>query len=184
MTPSIKKFIFIKYILFCSYFLLSQSQVNIGIGAGQQFGFPGIRAGYKWNKLEGSINGGILGSAIPSNQIPKNFTRLEAMNYCIGVGLSFLLKERTLSSDFSAGFSLSYNYGTVLFKTNDQLNILTSFQNVHTLCLNNEWQLKYTRWRFGYGVGYSNEYESVTGKIYPLITLGCIFKIWQKKADY
>ena len=70
------------------------------------------------------------------------------------------------------------------FKSSDNYNITTELQNVHTLCLNNEFQLKYTRWRFGYGIGYSNEYKTVTGKVYPLITLGCIFKIWQKKSDY
>jgi hypothetical protein len=179
-----KNIIFI-ILLISSGILLGQNQVNVGLGAGQQFGFPfGIRAGYKWNKFEGSINGGILGYGITSNNIPKNYSKFEAMNYCIGVGLSFFLKERTLTPEISTGTSLSYNFGTVIFKTTDQLNILTSFLNVHTLCLNNEWQFKHVRWRFGYGVGYSNEYESITGKFYPLITLGCVFKIWQKKADY
>ena len=160
--------------LFSSNLLFSQSQVNIGIGAGQQFGFPGIRAGYKWNKIEGSANFGIIGAIAPRT-IPVNYTKFEAMHKCIGVGLSFFIKEK---------FAICYNYGTILFNKSDSYNITTELQNVHTLSLNNDWQFKHTRWRFGYGIGYSNEYKSFTGKIYPVITLGCIFKIWQSKADY
>ncbi len=154
--------------------LLSQSQINLGVGVGQQFGLPGIRVGYKWNKIEGSANFGIIG-AIAQKTIPVNYTKLEAMHKCIGVGLSFFITEK---------FALCYNYGTILFKKSDSYNITTELQNVHTLSLNNDWQFKHTRWRFGYGIGYSNEYKSFTGKIYPVITLGCIFKIWQSKADY
>jgi hypothetical protein len=168
-----------KNILFAILFtiptiLLSQSQLNIGIGGGQQFGLPGIRVGYKWNKIEGSVNYGLLGS-IDTRTVPKNYSAYDAMHKCLGVGLSFFLKEN---------FSISYNYGTIFFKSSDNYNITTELQNAHTLCLNNEFQLKYTRWRFGYGIGYTNEHEWVKGKIYPVITLGCIFKIWQSKADY
>ena len=169
-----KTILILNLFLFSSSQLFSQSQLNIGIGGGQQFGLPGIRVGYKWNKIEGSVNYGLLGS-IDARTVPINYSAYDAIHKCLGVGLSFSLKEN---------FSISYNYGTIFFKSSDSYNITTELQNVHTLSLNNDWQFKRVRWKFGYGIGYSKEYESVVGKIYPVITLGCIFKIWQSKADY
>jgi hypothetical protein len=169
-----KSILIISLFFFSLSHLFSQSQINIGIGAGQQFGIPGVRIGYKWTKIEGSINYGIIGIIDPRT-IPANYSKYEAMHKCIGLGLSFFIKGK---------FAICYNYGTILFKSSDNYNISTELQNVHTLSLNNDWQFKHVRWRFGYGIGYSNEYESYTGKFYPVLTLGCIFKIWQKKADY
>jgi hypothetical protein len=156
-----------------SFLLFSQSQVNLGLGAGQQFGFPGIRAGYMWNKLEGSANFGLL-SGIDSKTIPKNYSKIDAMHYCMGFGLTFFLKR---------SYSISYNFGTVFFKSSDGYIISTELQNLHTLCLNNELLFKKVRWRFGYGIGYSNEYETDFNKFYPVLSLGCIFKIWEKEKD-
>lgn len=174
MTSSIKKLIFIiHFVFFSHYYLHSQSQVNIGIGAGQQFGFPGIRAGYMWKKLEGSVNFGLL-SGIDSRTIPENYSKIDAMHYCMGLGLTFFLKR---------SYSISYNFGTVFFKSSDGYNISTELQNLHTLCLNNELLFKKVRWRFGYGIGYSNEYETIFDKFYPVLSLGCIFKIWEKEKD-
>lgn len=169
-----KTILIISIFLFSSNQLFSQSVINIGVGVGQQFGFPGLRLGYKWNKLEGSLNYGFLGG-IDIKNLPINYSKLDAKHKCLGLGLSFYIKEH---------FSISYTYGTVFFKTNDNYNISTQLQNTHTFCLNNELLYKHLKWRFGYGVGYSNEYQTKFNKFYPLLTLGCIFKIWQKKTDY
>jgi hypothetical protein len=172
-----------KNILFAILFtiptiLLSQSEINLGVGVGQQFGLPGIRAAYKWNWLEGSMNFGLLGGVEKKN-IPKNYTFIETRNLCLGVGVSFHFKGIKKNP-----FSLSYNYGFVLYRNNDFINITDQVQFLHSVCLNNELLFNHTRWRFGYGIGYSKEFETIFNKVYPVLTLGCIFKIWQKKTDY
>jgi hypothetical protein len=181
-----------KNILFAILFtiptiLLSQSQINLGVGAGQQFGYPGLRLGYKWKRIEVSINGGLLhniGYTIESNAIPKNYSKLEAMNQCLGMGIGIFIKERSFNDNLGTNTSFTYNYGTIFYKTTDNYNITTELKNVHTFCFNHEISSKFLRWRFGYGIGYSEKYETSFNKIYPVFTLGFICKIWQKKSDY
>lgn len=155
--------------------LYSQSEINLGVGVGQQFGMPGIRLGYKWKRIEGSVNGGVLPYPIDKKYIPKNYSRAESMDYCMGIGLGFKIKSTSY---------ISYTFGTIFFKNSDKYNITTTLQNVHTLCMNYEIDSEHVRWRFGYGIGYSKKYETIIGPIYPLFTLGCSLKIWKGKSEY
>jgi hypothetical protein len=131
----------IKYIIF-SYFIIvlystSFSQINFGIGVGQQYrGLPGVRVGYNLKAFEPSINLGILKNGY--NNVVN-----------MGVGMSMYYHNvNTNNSPFHQKISYNFDFGR--FNKNEYFSI-------HSLVANIEmYSFKITplQWRLGLGANY------------------------------
>ena len=150
----------------CSYqFVFSQSSFGIGLGVGHQFGLPGIRASYKWNRWDASTNLGIFGGLESSN----NLNLAQRLFFCTGAGISY----RYTREDFLVPGYISYNLGFVFTKNFDGYNYIIIPKSIHTLTLNH--QIKYIR--IGFGVSYipANKYSFL-----PSLALGLMFPVWNQ----
>ena len=133
----------IKYIIF-SYFIIvlssiSLSQINFGIGVGQQYrGLPGVRIGYNLKAFEPSINLGILKNG------QKNVVNM-------GVGMSMYyhkVNANANNSPFHQKISYNFDFG----RLNDN-----EFITIHSLVANIEmysFKISPLQWRLGLGANY------------------------------
>ena len=131
----------IKYIIF-SYFILvlystSFSQINFGIGVGQQYrGLPGIRIGYNIKAIEPSFNIGLLGTA--NHKIIS-----------MGTGLSLYFHRKDDPNPMIRK-KLSYNFN---FFNSPDLG-LTSFHSLSANLEFNSIKITSLQWRLGLGANY------------------------------
>jgi hypothetical protein len=161
-----KKTIFVlSLFLFSSSQLYSQSSISLGVGVGQQFGLPGVRASYVWKRLDFSTNFGVFGGLEKS----PNLNLAQRLFLSAGTGVSYRYTRKEL---LFAGY-ISYNFGIVFTKTFDGYNYITTPKSIHSLVLN--YQFKYAR--FGFGISHipTSKYG-----ILPSLALGLMFPIWKK----
>jgi hypothetical protein len=123
----------ILYLLLITSPLFVNSQLNLGIGVGQQYsGYPGFRAGYYWKALEPSVNIGVF--------FPNTFD--------IGAGMSLYYHDQS-----KVHKKLSYNFDLVKAPN-------VSIMPVHSLTANVEFYSRKIiplQWRIGLGARYVDE---------------------------
>ena len=159
-----KKIILLLALTICSLqYLHSQSRLSLGLGVGNQFGIPGIRASYLMNKIEGSLNFGI------NNKYTNT-----------GASISYLVSSKELLNNRGSETFLSYHLGLVLFPKFDGYNKYYSRTFLHSISCNYEEEfLTYFRWRLGIGLLYGP--SAINFKLLPTLSFGIIIPIWKKE---
>jgi hypothetical protein len=159
-----KKIILFFVLIICSQqFFISQSRLSLGLGVGNQFGIPGIRASYLMNKIEGSLNFGI------NNKYTNT-----------GASISYLVSSKELLNNRKTETFLSYHLGLVLLPEFDGYNNYYSKIFLHSLTCNYEEDfLTYFRWRLGIGLLYGP--SAIKYKLLPTLSFGIIVPIWKKE---
>ena len=155
-----KKILLLLALIYSHQLAFGQSSLNIGLGVGHQFGLPGIRACYKLNKMEYSVNGGISQGTL-----------------CFGSGISYLLAGNEVIENY-----LTYNLGMFLFKESGVYNSTITPVFVHSLTNNFEFKFEESRFklRVGYGFMYLPNTSFAKRGFAPSLSFGVILPIWKK----
>jgi hypothetical protein len=123
------------------------SQFNFGVGVGQQFGVPGIRLGYNTQRIEGSVNCGMVGIL----QKNHDLSLIQRINTLLACGVSFKLNKKEAVNPVC----LSYNYGLILTKEYDGYNYNLTPRHTQSLTVNFTMNYyKSLKFRFGIGAAY------------------------------